>query len=843
MSSYGPTGSWGDIPKPRRPSPQDVSYLESLPLLAPAASASSSSDDSSSTPAPSPAILSSRAALSSLASSLASTATDETGSTLLERVISLACSVSSPSSDEDKSDCLDSLKVAFDGLADYSLFLAINRYSSHVLQAALAAAGPLLEYEQQSSSSSSSDDTLASKVLQLHGTLSEHMYELSSHVSASHVLRSLLTCLAGLKPESRSSKSEKKGASPDARDSHAVVPSKPSFAVPASFCAALSQAVDRLHVGAGQEDLQTLACGPSSGAVMCHALVCLAVRDAADEEDEGDVVDDDDKSSKAAAAATAASTVANEDPNRAFRLGIVDPGAKYRMDGPAFALVAAVLGLPPSSSRSSSTSSSSSSSSSFPFPDPQVSKASHAAASEVFFTLSTHGTGSIFAECILMHSPPPVFSQIVSLAFHPSLSSFPLSSYVSHAVGNYVVQRLLATCGSGPLATSLLKSLAPLLADGSLLSPAQKRRGVLARTLEAGARNPSSQEVLYNALESGFQKLGVPLDDAAPFLLSMQSGDTSKDGNRLSLDVSGARAFFHLSRFAVVWASKAMKGPLALLAEHRGGVRAGVDKAVDKAEAFKQGVRLACRDGVGKAVVIEALVCPSGAAGVSPNQEESVKRVKLAKEGLDALLRTLRGTLVDLACHHVGHFCVERAFELAMKGDKMEIASELAAGRSRLNGCKPGKAVMAVCCIDDFLEGEEKWRAAVNKREREREKKGELEKDLEKMEGAAKGGGGGGNGGGGAEDGAKKKRKRKRAEKKSSAGDDDDENDDDEEKGKDNKKGEKLPATSRKADDIFAMLTGKSSGKAAAAAEKEKEAAEEKPSKKEKKDKKEKKVK
>lgn len=81
------------------------------------------------------------------------------------------------------------------------------------------------------------------------------------------------------------------------------------------------------------------------------------------------------------------------------------------------------------------------------------------------------------------------------------------------------------------------------------------------------------------------------------------------------------------------------------------------------------------------------------------------------------LLSNLSGRWVALSTERVGHHTVKKLFcALADMDDKAALAVELAQGTNRLSGNAMGRSVMEECCLKDFMEGEEAWKAAVNKK-------------------------------------------------------------------------------------------------------------------------------
>ncbi|GMH87611.1 hypothetical protein TrVE_jg2629 [Triparma verrucosa] len=164
---YGRLGH--DVQRPRRPDPDDVIYLEGVPL---------EGDEQR---------LAARAALLSLSHSFASLCGDERASSILEKCLRLGLL---PSTDpEESSEVYETLQTCLKSVEGYAEFIAINRYGSHVLSTLFSVMAPLLP---------SLPATSVTSVISITSTLKGSLLELTQHISGSHVLRSLLCLLAGV---------------------------------------------------------------------------------------------------------------------------------------------------------------------------------------------------------------------------------------------------------------------------------------------------------------------------------------------------------------------------------------------------------------------------------------------------------------------------------------------------------------------------------------------------------------------------------------------------------------------------------------------------------------------
>ncbi|GMI24819.1 hypothetical protein TeGR_g13145 [Tetraparma gracilis] len=208
-STYGIAGQQGDIPRPRRPDPKDLSYLQSLPLQQPSnrAPVDEASDEVERERA-SASVLAARNALSSLRGSLASLAGEERGSSLVELCISRALSADpcvqagdAAAEEGERGDVQAALAELVGALRPYAHFLAINRYGSHVLQALLSRLPPLVPLMPPGN---------LPPLLELLKDLAGPFPDLIPHISGSHICRSLLCVLRGLPPAALADRRGKK---------------------------------------------------------------------------------------------------------------------------------------------------------------------------------------------------------------------------------------------------------------------------------------------------------------------------------------------------------------------------------------------------------------------------------------------------------------------------------------------------------------------------------------------------------------------------------------------------------------------------------------------------------
>ena len=226
------------------------------------------------------AVSASRAALISLPNSLASLSCDERGSDYLERCLTFACSLPTLATPTDTAykNAIASAEIALQALQEYTVFLAINRYGSHVLQSLIATLPPLISYQVANPVKNNESATLAEPFLAIIEALSPYYTELTSHISATHVLRSSVCVLAGILPiverKSKASKHKHSGSSSSNAtmgDSVTFFPTAPSYLTPYNFPAALASISDRLILEAASASpgtIQRLTCLATSGPLL-----------------------------------------------------------------------------------------------------------------------------------------------------------------------------------------------------------------------------------------------------------------------------------------------------------------------------------------------------------------------------------------------------------------------------------------------------------------------------------------------------------------------------------------------------------------------------------------------
>lgn len=576
LSSYGPTShlasreydddgdgedyTEGDARRPRRPSPDTLSYCRALPLSLDTHERELKErreettnvvdvDDASSTPS----LALARSALEEVRREVASLAGDEAGSEFLETAARVV---------DDEA----SLRVLVEGTRSYHLHLAGHRYGSHVVQTLLAEIGR-----------DASDQLLREFACDVADELIPHAAELATHVCGAHVLRTLARVLAGAEvpPRPRRSKPRKKKKgkrTPDvapesARDEPAPKRRPSSATWDDDTRAALRERLDRLTdaLTGGQDSddyrLLELVCHPSAGPLLTLLLRLLCMVDENDDSATASTSDDDD-------------AVAERDRRL---LGVLPPAPRLSPNSSAELLVHRALR----------------------WRDVRV-------CADVLYGLAGEPTGSLFLEAVLRACDPARFAEVATRA---GLMDKP-EDFVAHDVSNFVAQTALAACPDATTADALCGALMGCVRNGT--ATRRERRGVLWRLTERCAEHNVRQEELREALGAGIAALEADEKDDDKKTKKRHKTTKTKpiaycvrklldarlpadEDGRLTLDVNGARTVHHLLRFA---APNARRDVVEALVN---------DSSIRELEAL-------AKDGLGSRCVIDALLLPDNAA-------------------------------------------------------------------------------------------------------------------------------------------------------------------------------------------------------------------------------------
>lgn len=661
----------GDYERPRRPNPETVAYLKSLPLDSRAAkeeiSAFLSSDDND---AEFPSFLAAAlSAIDEVRHEVASLAGDEDASQILECMANIAIPYSETAA-----------RVLLNGLSGYHVHLATHRYGSHVVQTILQLAvvaeetatedlglhqdGPQVEVENVPSLS----DLITAMVEELTPMASQ----LAMHVCGSHVLRTLVCVVGGVqlrssassdglqrrgREKSKKKKKKKPAAETGVGNKHAGTMEINYFpplrvTMPVNL---LQTLMDSLWGSQKHGELQQMACHPSAGPLLMISLRVLTFchcsnKDQFRQQQHKDGRIDRDN----------------------FRLGIVPEQPQFELESPAHAFCKRLLLL------------------------------DEDGVGEVIYGMSGEPRGSHVLETLMRISPDEVYSVILDKGdFVASLQE-----YAEHNVSNFVVQALCATVRTKEQAETLLKAMEKLISSGLVVDATQKRVGIFWRATELAAKFRVQQEPLLKALrlgtglvtkkgdnqaveedqeEEGKKKKqrqkanSLPLQDCIAPLLNAKM--PQRDGDRITVGVEGTRAVYHLLRFA----------PRLC-----GDIMDGITKNLTVEE-----LELLAKDGLGSRCIWDGILD-------GPEEKPFAKAAR-------NLLAKLSGRWVALASDRVGHHSVMKLFTVLNLEDKATLTAELAQGSNRLGGSAMGRSVMEACAVNAFLDGEDAWNNAVRK--------------------------------------------------------------------------------------------------------------------------------
>lgn len=545
----------GDYNRPRRPNPDTIAYLRSLPLdvrtseeeLSKFLSPTEQSDSAAEYPQSLSAALS---AIDEIRNEIASLAGDEYGAQCIEVLARIAVPYSEVAA-----------RTLLYGLSTYHLHLATHRYGSHVVQTIL---------ELSTASSSDKDLSLHDEAPQLSQTadqlpplsdlilgivdeLMPHVSQLAIHICGAHVLRTLVCTLGGVKLVSavkkpaetamrrgrvKPKKKKKKKASDDSNPPHAgmmgIEYQDPSRLV-LNFSTedALSTLTETLcgTASSGPGELQQMACHPSAGPLLIILLRVLTYSKVKDrkiwQQQEGD------KNGKMSD----------------YRLGILKPEPTFEDGSPAHLLAQQLLCWQPNETKQQY-------------------------AGDVIYGLSGETRGSHLLETLLRISSNAFYTSIIECGSFDSATT--MQEYVEHDVSNFVVQTLLSTVRTKEQAEMLWKTIERTVSSGYVLASRKKRRGILWRAAEMAAKHGVCQEGVLKAIRIGTglaekpqedttqestaavddgkkkkkkrQKASsLPLQECVPKLVDLKPPEV--DGGRVVLDAAGSRALYHLLRY------------------------------------------------------------------------------------------------------------------------------------------------------------------------------------------------------------------------------------------------------------------------------------------------------
>ncbi|CAJ1891617.1 unnamed protein product [Cylindrotheca closterium] len=688
----------GDYARPRRPDTDTISYLRGLPLDVDQAKQEISSYLEHGGEFPQ-TLVATFSAIDEICMEIASLAGDEFGSQGVE----LLAHISAPHSEL-------ASRILLNACSGYHLHLATHRYGSHVVQTILQLAFSSAsekdlasDPESPSFDNSSTDDlpSLAELVQGMVEELSPHTSSLAVHVCGSHVLRTLLCVLGGVDLvtsgngsdnrfdsgailRGRKKNKKKKKKKPDA-DSSAGIPHAGTMSViyrshsrvnPNEFTSsleAMTNAVIGEHGMKEPGELQQLASHPSAGPLLIVLFRVLTYST------------EDGKKQWEALEAEKGDSIAD------FRLGIARQEPTFATGTLAHRMACQILCW-----------------------DEDVEEQPHAG--DIIFGLSGEPRGSHLLETLLRLAPDEMHNNILQCGgfFNPTA----MQEYCEHQVSNFVVQTLLTTIRTKEQAETMLKVVEKVISSGLAVDGTKKRRGILWRTVELASKFRVGQDGILKAVRLGFAAISksttateesaeteqaandqdqgeeegknkkkkqrkkatsVEVKDCVKSLLGVQLPE--KEGDRLTLDATGARAVYHMLRFTPRLCEDVLKG---CIDEH------SVDELVAMA-----------KDGLGSRCVMDGIL--SGPT-----------KTPIFAAASKNLYKKLTDHWVSLSIDRVGHHIVKKLFEALLKiDDKSMLVEELVNGGRRLTANKMGHSVSEACMVDIYRENPKQWRKKI----------------------------------------------------------------------------------------------------------------------------------
>jgi nucleolar protein 9 len=515
---YEHTSDQGKCHRPRRPSPDTLLYLKSLPLDAfdNEEIMQFLCDETSGNEMEFPPVLAaSLAAINEIKNEVASLAGDEAGSEILEALAKIALPFSELAA-----------RTLLAGTIGYCLHLSTHRYGSHVLQTILQLA---VTSESQTDVALHTDappltdieslPSLSALVLSIHDEILPHVSDLRTHLCGSHVVRTIVCILAGLKMQdhckqvTRRGKAKKKHKRAKHMADSDVARSFPIELAPIAnprisvndtgdALEQLTEALSNATVEAPGA-LQQLSCHSSAGPLLIVLLQALAYRSAL--------------SDKHQIKSSASGTVLN---------------LQFRENSAAHLLAERILCW-------------------------QRGEMEQSWAGDVIYGLAGEVRGSHVLESLFKLCPDSFYEKILDDGGFKSPST--LRDYIEHEVSNFVVQNLLATLRNQEQASEMIHAVLPLISSGYVVEAMYKRRGVLWRITEQAAKYVVCQQEIMDSLNVALK--GKTQKEFVLELLLMNSADA---GEKLVLNVPGSHTIRNLLRFEPNYSTRIVNGILEL---------------------------------------------------------------------------------------------------------------------------------------------------------------------------------------------------------------------------------------------------------------------------------------
>jgi hypothetical protein len=672
--------------RPRRPNPDTITYLRSLPLDVDAAKAEVSSfldtgEDAQDFPQNLGAALS---AIDEVRNEIASLAGDEWGSQCIEILAQIAAPYSETAA-----------RVLLSACSGYHLHLATHRYGSHVVQSILqlAVSSSLvrdLGLHPEAPQFGTYVDSLPSLfdlILGMIEELSSSATQLAVHICGSHVLRTLLCVLGGVdlvpsgphgakitnadsiirgrkKPKKKKNKPQMDNSSGNSHAGTMSIVYRTNSRLETNVflneLASLAHSIMGAATNAPGE-LQQLACHPSAGPLIIILLRVLTYSSSEAREMMENLPGDGN------------AEISD------FRLGILRPEPTFQDGSIAHEMARKLLCW-------------------------TEGKEKQTLVGDVIYGYSGDPRGSHVLETLLRLSSDDMYEGIVNYGEFENPSF--LHEYCEHEVANFVVQTLLTTIRNKDQAARMLKAIDKVVSGGLAVDGTKMRRGLLWRSCELATKYRVGQETLLKSIRMGFgssihqsddgnkgnsdeankrkqrkKALAVEIKECIPLLLDLKK--PTDDSSRVELDVAGARAIYHMLHFTPRLCEDVLKGLLD--------------------ELTSEEIASLTRDGLGSRCILDGIL--DGPPNTSSFASAFI-----------SLFSKLEGRWTSIATDRVGYHTVRKLFHALPKmDDKAKLVEELAKGGNRLQGNAMGRSVSEECMVQLYIENRKEWRQAMTK--------------------------------------------------------------------------------------------------------------------------------
>jgi hypothetical protein len=328
-------------------------------------------------------------------------------------------------------------------------------------------------------------------------------------------------------------------------------------------------------------------------------------------------------------------------------------------------------------------------------------------AGDVIYGLSGETRGSHLLETIFQSSPDDFYGDVLRCGDFLTLSS--LQEYAEHDVSNFVAQTMLRTLRNKEQAESALKVMQKIISNGLAVDPTRKRRGLLWRAAELASKYRVEQDGMLKAIRLGFLTLNqtsdaeppkgedasgepkqkkrkqrkkassVEMRECIPLLIGLKTNPSNPE--RISLDVAGSRAVYHMLRFSPRLCEDVINGILGEL-------------STDDIVTLSQ-------DGLGSRCILDGIL------------DGPVHNPVFSKAVSDLRVK-LSGRLAMLSRHRVGHHVVRKLFlALPTISEKEKVVEELLKGKNSLSGNPMGRSIIEACALDQYELNQKNWRKQV----------------------------------------------------------------------------------------------------------------------------------